>query len=1099
MAGTAAAVPAVRTIQQKIELAWDAITFILKSSMSLDEFMNGYHTFKMTPTVSVLTSRIDDLFEKIATSPRAITASKVRQELMNGLLDIANQKREAVAKYVLHTDGQMDFTPKRLMCMFVCGLVVFRDVTPFENLMNLTKDNEIEYVRDFLLAIAEPRNIVVYSTTVNGVLTIDGEPNRTIPDTLFLTSSIPDKARDVVIMDSFPDHDPWRTLSQSIDNGDIITSDPVLWYAYILQNVRPALAFADPTQAVVQCIGIEDQEKDRKYIFAYQFPTYDRENSPTDPGSLWTPYIDKPCQAYSNVLESFKPRLTADTAFISKYTYTNPMIIYIHVLVMALYGQNRNFYACTDTADSVEGALVAGKTCEAYRNLLEHASGSATALTIKENAMDENVMERLANAHLALMRKKPEFTFNGGIIDMNYDDTLNSTCPVKYEWVFHDVKLSKCASWISNITQEVATMETRRTDTLDPDLGVFRRILYWMDKNLGQQDALKAVARKFERNVSIGAEVDDDPMKHIAVELYKYGSDKGIFTATSRMADFLSTDPEYRKAMEKYFVGEWHPDNVFGKYLVLNETDKTYEVRDCVQMKINNEKVSNLSEAITERAPSSGSSEISSGDASGGYSSDSSTASTGSLPGIRGAIGGKSTGQKKGTKTENVKLPPISSRMQTLEEVVETWVDTDERVEGGLEQIFTDLDSLVTVDGVNSKDQQEKMTQLKADIKKLNDDCITEKGILQTVIDGLKEEVKQGSAKAKKDKDALEAQMQTVRDEKAQVDQDLAAALLRETAFQQEKSDMDANMQKLTREKDDLAAQVAKLTQERQESQKKAAEDAESIRKLTEKVGELEKQIVALKQEIEDMKTEKKKLLASDASNQVSLLTLTAKEKELTEALEREKQLQLEKAKLEAEKKDLEKALQNDKGLISNENIEKLKLMEDVRNLRNKVDQYELQLQGIIDKIKKGILEHDKQMTTRIWKIHGKVDTSIKKELAESELLGLLKKGEYTEFRDAVKKSPSEIAMKDHNLPALFLIYESIGGTWREFDKLSDKTQTSEFMAQKLMHVLRLFQTIEKHNEHILDTYTNKYFRKFLETFGCLASDPDKGEVIEGF
>jgi len=558
------------------------------------------------------------------------------------------------------------------------------------------------------------------------------------------------------------------------------------------------------------------------------------------------------------------------------------------------------------------------------------------------------------------------------------------------------------------------------------------------------------------------------------VDLRQRSVDKHILTPNSTLKDFLSSDPSWKKAMEIYFVGDWHPDNVFGKYLVFDDDDnkKIHEVRDIIQMKIDNDKplIFNLSEATTERVPSSASSH----DASG-YNSDDSLRSM------------KSVGSTKGPKTsDSGKLPPVSRKMGLLDGIVETIIDADQRVEGGIGVILGDLIDLATVDGMNKEDRRKKMEVLMVEIQQKLDELNKQKTILDKEIDGLKAEIKKGQDEAKKDKDALEAQMKTVRDEKDDVDKKLTAALVKEAALQKEKNEIETNMQNLTGEKNTLAAQVVTLTQELQDSQKKAAEDAETIRKRTEKVGELETEIVTLKQEITDNEENKKKLLASDVSNQASLVTLAAKEKELAEALEREKKLQIEKAQLEVQKKDLEKALQDDKGVMSNENMEKLKLMEDVRQLRIQIDQYELQLQVIIEKLKKGILEHDRQMTTRIWKIHDQVDGSIRKELTESELLVLLRRGEYMGFRDAVKRP---VEQKEYELPALFLIYESIGGTWRYFAMLTDTNQTSEFMAEKLMESLRLFQTIEKHDPHLLATYTNQYFRKFLETFGCLSYD----------
>ncbi len=1093
MAAIAATVPPGLTIEQKIEQAHDDISFILKSSTSLDDFMSGYRELKNMPTVSVLTTRIDDLFEKNGTTPRTITASDVRLKLMNQLRDIMSQKREDVAKYVLHEDGK-DFTPKRLMCLFVCGLVAFRDVSPFENWMNLTKDNEIEYVHNFLLVIGEPepRKIVVYSTTVNAVLTIDGEPNRKIPDTLFLTSSIPDDARNVVIMDSFPDKDPWSTLSQSIANEDVITSDPVLWYAYILQNLRPVIAFVDGTLTRTQCIGIEDREKDRKYIFAYDFPKYDRQRSPTDQGSLWRPYINEPCEAYANRLESFKPRLTADTAFISKYTYTNPMIIYIHVLVMALYGENRNFYACTGIADvGIENALVAGKTCEKYRELLEHVNMSKTALTIKD-VMDENVMERLANAHLDLMRKYKTFTFNGSVIDQNYDDTLNATCPVKYDWVFRDEKLSKCAGWISKITNEISNIEKKRPETLDTDLGVFRRIQHGMAKTSDQSNELVEFIRKFERTVDIGAQVDDKPNKHIAVNLFQRGLDRGIFRPNSTLTDFLSGDESFNKAFKKYFVGEWHPDNVFGKYLVAtvsDNKDKTHEVRDIIQMRVNNLKIAyDLSEVTTERAPSSGSSYDPS---ESGYNSD------GSLRSMK-SVGSTSGIPKK--KSDSGNLPPINRRVSELGKIVETFIDENKREEGGIDHILKDLDSLATVDGKNAEDQGKKIEKIKRDMRMQNEESTKKIEIMKIEVEAVKKELQEIQEMAKKEKDELDGKLKTAQDDIDRLSQEIKEALAREAELVKEKGELDAKMKTLSGEKDALATEVARLTKELEDSQKKSAENVESIRILKEKVGEHEKEIARLTKEIEDMNTEKKKLLDSDASKQAELDALATTKQQLKDTLDMMKKLELEKTQLETAKQDLEKALLDDKGRISNEVTEKLGLMEDVRKLREEKAEIERQVVEITEKLRKGILEHERQVTTRIWKIHEKVDDSVRKKLTASELLALLKNKEYIKFLDAVKKGVGEFDKKEYNLPALFLIYESIGGTWSLFEKLADNKPVDEFMTEKLIESLRLFQTIETHNVHLLDTYTNQYFRKFLETFELLVGDGiSPNFVIESF
>jgi hypothetical protein len=1100
-----------QTLKEKVEDAHDKILGVFSTGNSaipiatLEDFMKNF-----TPG-STLVKDINKLFNDVQQSPRTgkpVSATDIKSHLFTTLLEIKGISKVDIANKALHTDGK-SFKPTYLMAMFVCGLIRL-NIAPFENWLTLTGSEELDYIREFLTLFEYPTEIVVYSDSTNAFISIDsdGDEKRVIPDKLFLTSSIPDSAKNVVIMDSLPETDPWKSIKTSFESHDTFMSDPLLWYVYVRQDPPDGDTFVFTNKRKAKCIGVLLSVRNRSYLFGYNFPK--KGGFTEDYGGvvdLWKQYSTEPYEVYASFLQHFllekdtKPAfINDDTAFISNGSNDKPWLIYVHVLVMGVYGGNRNFYArkayrSVDTTTT--NALVAGKTCVDYRSLLTHVDESPIPLTITE-AMDENVMERLANAHLDLMRKNAAFTFNGSVIDENYDDTLNATCPVKYDWVFRDEKLSKCAGWISTIKQELTVKSTRNKDVLDPELGVFRRILHCMDQNLDDADELKVFVRKFKpAEVKMGAQVDGDPHKHIAVDLYQYGMDKGIFTSKSKKEDFLSKDPLYRDAMQKYFEGDWHPDNVFGKYLVYNDNTQTYKVRDCLQIGIDNENVTDLSADITEkRAPSGGSSTISFHD---GYSSDTSSSSGGSLPGIRGALprGGKPTGQKSGTKKEDVKLPPI---LEKLRQVAGTYLDENKREEGGLDKIFNDLDSLATVDGKNTEDQAEKIKEIKDKMNIENEKFMKEINLLTKTVDTLTKELEEIKEMAKKEKDELDEKLKSVLADKDKLSQELNEALAREAELVKEKGEMDAKMKTLSGEKDTLTAEVTRLTKELEDSQKKATEDADKIRELTERVGEHEKEIARLMKEIEDMKTEKKKLLASDASKQAELDALAVKDKELKEALEREKQLLLENEALEKERQRLQDVVDSEKIDISIQTQEKIKLMDEARKLRETIAEYERQVTEITEKLQKGILEHERQVTTRIWKIHDKVDDSVQKKLTASELLVLLQNKKYIEFRDAVKKGAGEVDKKEYNLPALFLIYESIGGTWSLFERLADQTQPSEFMTEKLIESLRLFQTIETHDEHLLDTYTNQYFRKFLETFQCLAIDPDTNtETIDSF
>ena len=188
--------------------------------------------------------------------------------------------------------------------------------------------------------------------------------------------------------------------------------------------------------------------------------------------------------------------------------------------------------------------------------------------------------------------------------------------------------------------------------------------------------------------------------------------------------------------------------------------------------------------------------------------------------------------------------------------------------------------------------------------------------------------------------------------------------------------------------------------------------------------------------------------------------------------------------------------LTDDQAQLNEQILEKLKLTEEARKLREEIEQYELQLKEITDKVKRAIVENEKQTSDRMWRIHDKVDETIQGELKESELLRLLRKEDYKRFTELVKTNG--VVKKQFTLPALFLTYESIGATWRLIENLADKKETTAFMAEKLIHDIRLFQTIKTHNEHIMENYTTKYFMKFLEAFNLIEFDPEnKGHIID--
>lgn len=1127
--------PAVRTIQQKIEDAWDGINKIFSQTPqsqlnTLAEFMTIY-----SPS-STLVGFIDDLFKGVVVTPRgnrAIGGNEVKSHLFNQLGEINNIPRANIVNSVLNTNGGT-LLPTRLMCLFICGLISF-DSMSFEKWMKMQWDVEKDYIREFLSVFSYPETVNVYLNVKNGVEEIDANNRHTIPDKLFLSSGIPEDTRNVVIMDSFPEADPWLDLRASINRNDTITSGPVFWYAYVIRDCTTtsqastgpsttAQAWADPDAAApadaggvapadpdaaapadaggvapadpdasapadaggAKCIGLV--YKERNYIFSYNFPKFDR-NASNDTVTLWRNYITDPYKQYANILQSYTmgnpPKIHQDTAFIGKVTLENPMLIYIYVLVMGVYGGNRNFYAYGSYSlpeNVIQDALVAGMTCNDYLAQLSPLGGG-TPLTIAGGLLSQGVMERLANAHLALMKKNPSFIFEVGSIDENYTDLIASTCPVKYEWVFRSAILCKSQSWIQKILTEIDDVTKKREGKLDPYLGVLRRITFWMGKKIPNLDPFMTTARKLTKKVENGAKVDGDKKKRIVLDLQKFGEKKDIFNQNSTLDKFLSMDSNFRAAMQKYFVGEWHPDNVFGKYIVHNKNNDTYEVRDSAQMEIDNNDIE-TQEVREERVPSSSSESASSH--SGYVSSDSES----SLPSVKGAWKPKTQNKPTGSGGNGGYLPPIKE----LNKLVDVLDDQSHRNQGGLGEILRELEDLFDVKGMNDEDKKKKEDKVKQGIINAQAEFKNKITGIKSEVETLTKELEQTNTTVKQQRDDFETQIKTLRGEIDQKNTDLRAALLKEADLLKQKNEDDAKMQALEDEARKLTEELDKLNQELDSLKKELAESKAKEMELTAKVGDLEAEVKKLTQEIEDGKTKTKNLLASDASKQAELDKLAAIETQLADALAKQKLIEGEKAKLETEIKRLNLLLTDDKAQLNEQILEKLKLTEEARKLRDEIEQYELQLKEITEKVKRAIVENEKQTSDRMWRIHDKVDETIQGELQESQLLRLLREKNYTDFMNFVKIK--DAVKKQFTLPALFLTYESIGATWRLIENLADKKDTTAFMAEKLIHDIRLFQTIKTHDEHIMENYTTKYFKKFLEAFKLLEFD-DGHEIID--
>ena len=140
---------------------------------------------------------------------------------------------------------------------------------------------------------------------------------------------------------------------------------------------------------------------------------------------------------------------------------------------------------------------------------------------------------------------------------------------------------------------------------------------------------------------------------------------------------------------------------------------------------------------------------------------------------------------------------------------------------------------------------------------------------------------------------------------------------------------------------------------------------------------------------------------------------------------------------------------------------------------------------ALLEKIRKEIRENERKRDEDMTNIDAQIDRLFKMDIDESNLRNYLIPGEgedpmYSEFKEEVLDENS--TKETHSLCALFLMYESIAGTWKLFMEQKEKGNVDDIIIQKLIHELRLYDSIENHNANVKKV-VSKYFREFVQAF----------------
>jgi hypothetical protein len=915
--------------------------------------------------------------------------------------------RNVLISKILHQNG-MTFNPVNLMCFFIFGLVNFGEEGNFKFTALLNKkDDEKErtYIANFLSFILldeREQEMKVYSSDI----AIDESQETTIHDKLFITVDNHPCKIQTIIFDFIPEN-PWMNFKESLDNELTITSDPAFWYVYIVYDLKKDL----------KCTGL--LYKNNYYVFAHNLPKYD--NQPDT--ELKTLFIDNPLNAYKQVMNAPFPSMKS---VMSKVPQDYPMLVYVHVLLAAMYHHDKDFYVCKQhSADEeiLKTALWAGANVTEYQDKLIHLPDSLTPIVLERSLADEDVLIRLAKAHYELMSKSTmPFDIDNGAVA--FHKTFSpATCEVEDGWVFGEL-LIQSEKWRGELQRLDKAVKS------PGEISALRRMLCYIPEGSAY---CKELCEKYKRKIKLGFCVGVNG--YVVFDFMLYAIHNKLLSKTGvTFRDFCASDRYEAITME--YLGNGHVfqhADLLGKVMVqysskTNGTvSKHYEVRDIAELKIDGDNYKDKgSMALDELdwCPLCGVGTESSiahlvekhKDSSISFANlqaDATTDKTPFLPALPSAPVQETAETAVVTLPEKKAVESLPRIHGVLEKVVDAVEKEDSRHAGALDELRKDVNAMQQLEAQNVEALKEKIREDKIEQERL----LQEQKDLQTQLDLEKSERANNISKYDEKIDALKLEYeQEIATLKTDTDRNLNEF---ENRLEALKLNYESKIGTLTNEKDALTREIVTLK---------------------DTIASLQGEIAQKKDELEQGKQELERLKQNE--------TLQAKD---TDTLKQEKEvIGQEIAALGTQKTEMEHALAD----------------------------LQREMADVTARLKKHLLENKTE--EGIIKLHTEVEKMIEEEMGMDGLIDLLQKKQYVEFKARVQKK--DVIKEKHSLPAQFLNCESIAATWRLFEKTN---AVSPVMAQKLMHHIRLYDSMEYDDS--LHRFTSRYFKKFEATLGYAA------------
>jgi hypothetical protein len=143
---------------------------------------------------------------------------------------------------------------------------------------------------------------------------------------------------------------------------------------------------------------------------------------------------------------------------------------------------------------------------------------------------------------------------------------------------------------------------------------------------------------------------------------------------------------------------------------------------------------------------------------------------------------------------------------------------------------------------------------------------------------------------------------------------------------------------------------------------------------------------------------------------------------------------------------------------------------------------------ALLESIRKEIKDNERKKDQNVKQIEEEIDALYGMDIENSDMEALLKQDDkgnhnpdkYVLFKkEVLEEQPMQ---EKHSLCALFLMYESMAGTWKAFVEQRALNKIDNVVIQKLMHELRLYSSIGNHNATVKGL-VSKHFKEFVEEF----------------